>query len=270
VLTDAHDVPFQARAMALVVGRLAAPTALQEVWLTQLTPESPAVVDAELGPGVTVSEDPFQVSMSGEVGGPLPKSIDVPTTTQKEEPAQDTERNGLPAVPGPLAGTFVQPVPFQISARGLGVGAPPDWPTARQKVELTHATEFSRFSPGPKVGLWVICHEDPFQISAIVEVEPVPFELSEPAAMHHAPLRHETLLNSAKLPVGSVAAGVVVHVVPSQISTRPSTPPDPDPTATQNVGPAHDTPPNDPATSGVLVTVHDVPSQLCTKGTVLG
>jgi hypothetical protein len=245
---------------------LVEPTALQDVWLTQLTPDSDATVDAAAGLGVTVSEEPFQVSMSGEVGGPRPGFEDEPTTTQKEEPAQDTEVNGLPSVPGPLAGTFVQPLPFHVSARGLGLGAPPDWPTARQKVALTQATEFSWFSPTTRVGGCAICHEDPFQISASGVEVAKPEDDSEPTATHHVALRHETPLNRAELPVGSAEAAVIVHVVPFQVSTSPSEAPDP--TATQNVGSAHDTPVRTPgfASAGVLVTVHDVPSQLSANG----
>jgi hypothetical protein len=52
VLTDVHEVPFQVK--------LAAPTALQKVWLTQLTALGPG-----MGLALSVSEEPFQVSMSG-------------------------------------------------------------------------------------------------------------------------------------------------------------------------------------------------------------
>jgi hypothetical protein len=72
VLTEAHDVPFQARLtgpMGPALGWYVEPTALHEVWLRQLTPESDASVEASAGLEFTVSEEPFQVSMSGEGGG---------------------------------------------------------------------------------------------------------------------------------------------------------------------------------------------------------
>jgi hypothetical protein len=114
VRTEAHEIPFQVRARPPAVWRNdGGPTALQEVWLTQLTPESPAV-DAMAGLGVTVSAEPSQVSMRGAL---FPLLSDVPTATQKDEPAQDTDWNKLLVVPGPLAVMIVQALPFHVSAR---------------------------------------------------------------------------------------------------------------------------------------------------------
>jgi hypothetical protein len=193
-----------------------------------------------------------------------------PKTTQKVKLAQETEWNALPNVPGPLAAsTFVQPVPFHVSARRAGEVYGPDWPTARQNVSETQATELSWLNPmAGRVGPGETSHEDPFQVSLRVEaVLPLPVYWN-PTATHHELLRHETPLNPAPVPAANAAAAVMAHVVPFQVSISPLLLPAPSPTATQKVGPAHDTPVNraELPTAGVLVFIHDAPFQLCTKG----
>jgi len=99
-----HDEPFHERARVLGFAPPDWPTALHDVWLKQATSlRESMLLEGALGLGVRVSCWPFHVSMNVVVGGPVPGVWDVPTSSQKDAPAHDTEENQFPSVPGPVA-----------------------------------------------------------------------------------------------------------------------------------------------------------------------